>query len=293
VLCHYGSYETFFFVAGALAVMLVSFPLWMLWKAFRSDNMLTEAQELAAQRAHGMWKSLSKEERAERTEDCLRDLRLRHDYKESLEYYEAVDFLRKVLILCCAWVKAGSVARPVYASLICLAFSFSHIRLFPYRRLETNVLKAVSDYTIFFVFFLCSLKAADPSGDMLGDSFSLVETVIFLLWRGVVPLCFIAAIFLNVARQRTLRSNNQELISNPDLGNALASFGSPSGLSIELQPVENQPDLPEQERLLEPLLEDQPSFSTEHFLRTLDPVRASGALRETRTLSSDPASNES
>lgn len=120
-------------------------------------------------------------------QECLAELRLRHDYKEDCEYYEGIDFLRKVLILSCAWVgEANSVSRAVCASLVSLMFSFIHIRLWPYRRSETNMLKAVCDYTQFFVFFLCSLQAANPYAD--DSSYLNIKHAVFFMWQIVVPV---------------------------------------------------------------------------------------------------------
>lgn len=79
------------------------------------------------------------------------------------EFYRPIDFLRKVLVLCCAFT-GGAVSRPMFAAFVSLAFAFLHIRVWPYRRQETNIHKAISDFTICFVFYLCSIKAAgDPT----------------------------------------------------------------------------------------------------------------------------------
>eukprot|EP01048_Picozoa_sp_COSAG05_P015805 COSAG05_NODE_1950_length_3794_cov_1.994317_4_plen_413_part_01 len=119
VSCLTPEYQNARFVAKCLSVLLVIFPMWMLWDAFRVNS--------------------------------FRSAQIHYEYKESCEYFEAVDFLRKVMILCSAWLgNSSSVARPVYAALFSLGFSFVQIRVWPYRRSETNMLKAASDFTIFF-----------------------------------------------------------------------------------------------------------------------------------------------
>ena len=53
-------------------------------------------------------------------------------------------------VLCCAFT-GGNVSRPMFAAFVSLSFAFLHIRVWPYRRQETNFHKAVSDFTICFV----------------------------------------------------------------------------------------------------------------------------------------------
>ena len=55
-------------------------------------------------------------------------------FSEGREYYRPVDFLRKVLVLCCAFT-GGNVSRPMFAAFVSLSFGFLHIR---YLRLDTN-----------------------------------------------------------------------------------------------------------------------------------------------------------
>ena len=188
VSCLTPEYEDACFVAKCLSVLLVTFPVWMLWDAFRVNSYRAD--------------------------------KMHHEYRESCEYFEAVDFLRKVAILCCAWLgNSSSVARPVYAALVSLGFSFVQIRVWPYRRSETNVLKAASDFTIFFVFFMCSLSASKNMSAATGtssenedQSLQLVRTVIVSMWRVGVPTLSVLACTLSSWRfYARLKAGSQEL----------------------------------------------------------------------------------
>ena len=60
-------------------------------------------------------------------------LRADSTFTEGRDYYRAVDFLRKLLVLCCAFLPSA-VARPMFAAFVSLGFAFLHIRIWPYRR---------------------------------------------------------------------------------------------------------------------------------------------------------------
>eukprot|EP01045_Picozoa_sp_COSAG04_P003515 COSAG04_NODE_144_length_22941_cov_54.823614_1_plen_1624_part_10 len=124
-------------------------------------------------------------------------------FTEGHEYYRAVDFLRKLLVLCCAFLPSA-VARPMFAAFVSLGFAFLHIRVWPYRRQETNVHKMITDFTICFVFYLCSIKAAgEPSGDWMFDG---MQQVVIVMWQILVPLSLVVACVAGVRRERrTLR----------------------------------------------------------------------------------------
>eukprot|EP01048_Picozoa_sp_COSAG05_P008679 COSAG05_NODE_673_length_7989_cov_2.973638_6_plen_111_part_00 len=80
-----------------------------------------------------------------RIHSIVRALASTEHFKESCEIHEALDFLRKVLILCCAF--AGTeVSKPMFAAFVSLMFAFLHIRAWPYQAYETNVHKALSDF---------------------------------------------------------------------------------------------------------------------------------------------------
>ena len=145
-------------------------------------------------------------------------------FTEGHEYYRAVDFLRKLLVLCCAFLPSD-VARPMFAAFVSLGFAFLHIRVWPYRRQETNVHKMITDFTICFVFYLCSIKAAgEPSGDWMFDG---MQQVVIVMWQILVPLSLVVACVAGVRRERrTLRDQ---------LRNEMEEGGELYGLSKEAQ----------------------------------------------------------
>ena len=112
-------------------------------------------------------------------------------------FYRPVDFLRKVLVLCCAF-EGGTVSRPMFAAFVSLGFAFLHLRVWPYRRKETNYHKAISDFTICFVFYLCSIKAAGSPEDKV---FIVLQLVIVAMWRVFVPISLVAACIIGVRRE--------------------------------------------------------------------------------------------
>ena len=79
--------------------------------------------------------------------------------------------------------------------------AFVHIRVWPYRRQETNFHKAVSDFTICFVFYLCSIQATEsaPPEDTV---FTMLQLMIVFMWRVLVPLSLIGAIASGIRRER-------------------------------------------------------------------------------------------
>jgi hypothetical protein len=93
------------------------------------------------------------------------------------------------------------VSRPMFAAFVSLGFAFVHIRVWPYRRSETNIHKSVSDFTISFVFYLCSIKAANGL-DPEDETFRLLEILIVCMWRVFVPLSLIYACVAGARRER-------------------------------------------------------------------------------------------
>jgi uncharacterized protein YaiE (UPF0345 family) len=233
-------------VAGALTLLLVTFPLWTLYSALKEpgERELERAKarardhksvlsELDQSRIQLDWtdETSNQAEKEGVIQDELKKLRLRDDYRESCEYYEAVDFLRKVLVLVCAWVgEPQSVSRPVFASLVTLGFSFVHIRLWPYQQTETNMFKAASDYCILFVFFLCSLRTASSSVDLDDGYFRFVRNLILLMWRVGVPLWFVVTVFKNLHRRWSKRRSTAQAFA--------ADFAAISFTSVEPMEME-------------------------------------------------------
>jgi hypothetical protein len=126
-------------------------------------------------------------------------------WKNETGFYEAIDFFRKILVLCCAFVggsdttSASAVSRPMFAAFVSLMFAFMHIRVWPYRRKETNIHKMISDFTICFVFYLCSIKAAGQPHDFV---FQMLELSILFMWRVLVPLSLLYSIWAGIRRER-------------------------------------------------------------------------------------------
>ncbi len=90
----------------------------------------------------------------------------------------------------------GLLTRPDIAFAM---FAFMHIRVWPYRRKETNIHKMISDFTICFVFYLCSIKAAGQPHDLLVQ---MLELSILFMWRVLVPLSLLYSIWAGIRRER-------------------------------------------------------------------------------------------
>eukprot|EP01043_Picozoa_sp_COSAG02_P089539 COSAG02_NODE_26506_length_631_cov_1.067669_1_plen_193_part_10 len=93
------------------------------------------------------------------------------------------------------------MSRPMFAAFVSLGFAFAHIRVWPYRRSETNIHKAITDFTICFVFYLCSIKATDGV-DSDDAAFQLLQTLIVFMWRVLVPVSLVVACVAGVRREK-------------------------------------------------------------------------------------------